>query len=380
MANLNKLQRCYQCGALLQIEDKNKEGYINPEIIQQYPEGLLLCNHCYSTEKFANAPREAFFDSEYTKILEQIKKENALVVYVIDLFSFEGSFINKIIQLLKDVNVLVVANKRDLLPKEASDSELKEYVSHRLRLAHFNVVDVVITSTNNGGYNIDKMYESFKKYAVNKNIYVVGASVSGKSTLISELLKKYSNQSNKLIVTHTFEGTNLRGLMIPIIGNHYIYETPGTSIDNSLISKVERSVINSIMPKKEVAARKFVLGKDSMVVFGSICGIELLSNEKTVIQAYASDKVDVKLHKGNSYKFMQNLLKKKTIKPSSDNFNDLKDYDIYELDINEEGKRDLGVLGLGWINFEGKKQKFRIYIPKGVYVYTTRSKVKYVNK
>ena len=85
MAELNKLQRCYHCGALLQTEDPNKEGYISPSIIEKYPEGLLLCNNCYKTEKFNNNPQEAYFDADYEKILNVIRNKKALVVYVVDL-------------------------------------------------------------------------------------------------------------------------------------------------------------------------------------------------------------------------------------------------------------------------------------------------------
>ena len=121
MDKLSKIQRCYHCGAILQCEDETKEGYIDFNIINKYPEGFLLCNNCFSTEKFSNGPKEASFDEEYTKVLEEIKRKNALVVYVVNLFSFEGSFINKIIKLLNGLDILVVGNKRDLLPVDLKE-------------------------------------------------------------------------------------------------------------------------------------------------------------------------------------------------------------------------------------------------------------------
>lgn len=380
MAELNKLQRCYHCGAVLQSEDPNKDGYISPDIIEKYPEGLLLCNNCYKTEKFKNNPQEATFDEDYEKILKVIRAKKALVVYVVDLFSFEGSFINRLIELLEGIDVLVVANKRDLLPKEANDADLEAYVAHRLRVAHFNVVDSVITSTNHGGYNLDKMFQLIIKYGEGRDVYFVGASTSGKSALISEFLKMYLNNTSKMIVTYTFNDTNLRGIRIPITNKNYIYETPGTSIDNSLLSKVETSVYNAIVPKKAVEPKKVVLTKDTALMFGSLICIELLSKERTPIYAYVSNKVDVKTHKsilGDNSKFIKGIFEKGTYKPASANFKNLKDFDVYEFQITEEGGRDIGILGLGWINFQGNKQNFRIYVPKGVYVYTTRSKIKH---
>lgn len=379
MAELNKLQRCYHCGALLQSTDPKKEGYISPDIIEKYPEGLLLCNNCYKTERFTNIPKEASFDEEYTKILDVIRSKKALVVYVVDLFSFEGSFINKIITMLDGIDVLVVANKRDLLPANLDDNDLKEYVSHRLRVAKFNVIDTVITSTNNGGYNLDEMFKLIAKYSEGRDVYFVGASTSGKSALISEFLKQYLNNTSKMIVTYTFSNTNLRGFRIPITNKTYIYETPGTSTDNSLISKVERPVYNLITPKKEVKGKKITLTKGTCLLFGSLACIELLSKEKTVLYAYVSDKVELKSHKslvGDNAKYVANIFEKGSLKPASERFKSIKDFDVYEFQVTEDGQRDIGILGLGWINFVGNKQTFRICVPKGVYVYTTRSKVK----
>lgn len=378
MAELNKLQRCYHCGALLQTEDPSKEGYISPDIIEKYPEGLLLCNNCYKTEKFSNNPQEATFDEDYTTILKEIRAKKALVVYVVDLFSFEGSFINKIIELLDGVDVLVVANKRDLLPPDVNDDELKEYVAHRLRVAKFKVVDTVITSTSNG-YNLNEMFNLITKYSNERDVYFVGASTSGKSALISEFLKQYLNNTSKMIVTYTFDNTHLRGIRIPITNKTYIYETPGTSIDNSILSKVERSVVNAITPKKAVEAKKMSLTKDTCLLFGSLACIELLSKEKTQTYVYTSNKVEVKAHKsivGDNSKYIANVFSKGSLKPASEKIKSIKDFDVYEFQITEEGDRDIGILGLGWINFNGNKQSFRVYVPKGVYVYTTRSKIK----
>lgn len=379
MAELNKLQRCYHCGVLLQSEDPKKEGYISPDILAKYPQGLLLCNKCYAKEKFSNNPQEATFDEDYTTILKEIRSKKALVVYVVDLFSFEGAFINKMIELLDGVDVLVVANKRDLLPPDVNDDELKEYVAHRLRVAKFKVVDTVITSANNGGYNLNQMFDLINKYSDGRDVYFVGASTSGKSALISDFLKKYLNNTSQMIVTYTFDNTNLRGFRIPITNKTFIYETPGTSIDNSILSKVERNVVNAIVPKKSITAKKFNLSKGSVLCFGSLAFVEALSKEKTQIYVYASDKVELKVHKPivvDNAKYLANIVKKGSLKPSSYNFNSINDFDVYEFQVTEDGQRDIGILGLGWFNFVGNKQTYRLYVPKGVYVFTTRSKIK----
>ena len=263
MAELRKVQRCYHCGVVLQTEDAKKEGYIRKEILNAYPEGLLLCDNCYNTQRFNSVPKEANFDEQYLSILQEIKDKKPLVVYVIDLFSFEGSFISKITEMLSDTDVLVVANKRDLLPKEAKDEKIKEYVAHRLRVSKLQVRDVILTSTN-PAYNIDLLVDKILELRHGRDVYVVGPSLSGKSALITEVLKIYDNPTSSLITTCNFEGTELRGFKIPLDMKTYIYETPGTSNDNSILSKVEKPVQNLIIPKKTIVVQRKQLLKENL--------------------------------------------------------------------------------------------------------------------
>ena len=80
------------------------------------------------------------------RVRSNVKKTNGLIVYVVDLFSFEGSFISKLNDAIAGLDVLVVANKRDLMPKNANDEHLLQYVAHRLRVAKLNVKEVFTCS------------------------------------------------------------------------------------------------------------------------------------------------------------------------------------------------------------------------------------------
>ena len=119
-----------------------------------------------------------------------------------------------------------------------------------------------------------------------------------------------------------------------------------------------------------------ITGKELRFVYSSIlCGIPLLIYALSNI----SNKVEVKAHKsivGDNSRYIANVFSKGSLKPASEKIKSIKDFDVYEFQITEEGGRDIGILGLGWINFNGNKQSFRVYVPKGVYVYTTRSKIK----
>ena len=179
-----------------------------------------------------------------------------------------------------------------------------------------------------------------------------------------------------MIVTHSFEGTSLRGFRIPLANGHYLFETPGTAIDNTMVGKLERRLQNVILPKKSIVAKKYVLTKGSFLMIGGLACLEMVEGPKTPIKLYAADTIDSKVKKGKVDKVFLSNLKKGSLKPNSENLVDMKDFDAYDIEVSEQGARDIGIAGLGWAALKGNNQVFRIYVPRGVYVYTTRSKVK----
>ncbi len=375
MSVLKKVKRCSHCGAILQTENPEKDGYITSVILKKYPDGVLLCDKCFSDEKTAD--NTVSLNDEFKSILTEMKKKNALVIYVIDLFSFEGGFPSEANDLLSGLDVIAVANKRDLLPSDVADEELIAYVNHRLRVSKLKVDKVLLTSSNSN-YHIDELTELMKENFKNRDIYFVGSATSGKSTLISEILKDFKNKTNKLIVTYTFPNTTLRGFQIPISDKNYIYELPGFPISNSLLGVLEKPIVNYIVPKKEVEDRKFTISDKSSLAIGGLAFVEQLSEGKTVLHCYASPKITIKTKKGDSLKFFESILKKGDQYNTSYKFRELNDFDVYDFDVPEEGERDIGILGLGRIQFTGNNQKFRVFVPKGVYVYTTRARLKNV--
>ena len=71
------------------------------------------------------------------------------------------------------------------------------------------------------------------------------------------------------------------------------------------------------------------------------------------------------------------LIASKAVKPVYQGISSVKDLDVYEIDVNDSRTtyRDIGILGLGWINFKASNQIIRIYVPKGVSIYSSRPKI-----
>ncbi len=118
------------------------------------------------------------------------------------------------------------------------------------------------------------------------------------------------------------------------------------------------------------------------LAIGAIAFIELLSVPKN---AFKMDEIhlflppNIVLKKIGLSKGIENVLPrfidKKGFFPKSSIVRTIKDLDVFDIQIDEKGDRSIGIEGLGWFSFLGRKQVYRVYVPKGVSVYTTRSKI-----
>jgi hypothetical protein len=147
---------------------------------------------------------------------------------------------------------------------------------------------------------------------------------------------------------------------------------------NSVLDVVEPSVVNQLQFKKPVSIKSTSLTQKSGIAFGGLARIDLLKGSKTSVKIFVSEKVELKTIKGKDSidDVFYSMIEKKAIKPTSKYLSSYEVFDIYDVKIEQEGDRDIGILGLGWISFKGNNQTFRVSVPKGVYIYTSRAKVK----
>lgn len=378
MGTIRKVLRCYKCGTILQDKDENSPGYIISDVYNNHKSEILLCNSCFEKAIFNSTPKTNEFDDKFYLILEKAKQTESLVVLVIDLFSFEGSVPERFSKTLGETNVIVVANKRDTLSPKIKDEDIKAYVYHRLRVIGLNIQKVIIASSLND-YNIDLLTQEIMNYRNNKDVYLIGFQNSGKTTIANAFLRHYSNNTNRLITLTEFPGTDLRVTEIPLDKTTNMYDVPGIKTDNQFYDICDKSLINTISPKSLVIPKKAILNSNNSIFIGGLARIDLLEGKKTNVEVYVSNKIQVNIVKGKNLDelFFEGI--KKGLKPTLKGYDDYTKFDIYDIKVDEEGWRDIGILGLGWISFKANNQLFRVTLPKGVYVYHTRSKV-HVNK
>ena len=378
MSKLKIVRRCHDCGVILQSENPRAEGYINPEVLENTSARVLFCNKCFEESRYNFVPKSPKVSEDYLSMLEDADASDALIVYVIDLFSFENSFVPEVTEAIEGLNVLIVANKRDLLPLNYDDDLLREYVAHRCRNARLKVTrdDVILTSLTSIG-DSSHIFEEIENRRKRHDVYILGAVGAGKTVLISSVLHSYQNPSNRAIASSNYPGTNLRVMQIPLDTSTYMYETPGIPMDNTIGTKLDFEGLSIVSPSEPLKARNFTMDKGDCLLVGGVARFELLEGGKQEVKAYfAKDVTLLKVRSGRAEETFFRKAATKGVAPTSPSLRSSADFDAFDLSVEETGPRDIGVAGLGWIKFEGNNQTWRIFTPKNVAIYTTRSKIK----
>lgn len=382
MSEMNVVRRCYNCGAILQSKRPNDDGYILRKTLEEAPvNNILFCERCYQENRFNLTPKEAAVSPDFLTMLNDAKASDALIVYVVDLFSFECSFSRAINDIIRSLPLVILANKRDLMPKEAVDEDLREYVAHRFRASGLPAVkeDVLLLSLSSLS-DTSAAAQMIEEKRRRHDVYIIGASGAGKTLFLSSFLHDFTNKSSRSIVTREYPSTHLRVMQIPLDSSSSIYDTPGTGIANSLLGYGDIELSRILIPNGiPLVGRDYTLEAGSSLFLGGLVRLDLLkAAKKTPLRVYCSSEVEIRrLRKSKKLdEEYKKSLQKEALSPASERVRSLHDMDIFDLSITEQGKRDIGVAGIGWFTFEGAEQTFRLYVPKGIGIYGSRAKVK----
>lgn len=382
MSKLSLARRCYSCGAVLQTKDPKKDGYIEDAALLDSPlDRVIFCDKCYHEVDYTHYLAEPELNPDFLTMMRDAAASDALIVYVVDLFSFEASFSAKLSSIIKNNPLLVLANKRDLMPKEAVDEDLKAYVAHRFHVASLPLTsEQVILTSFTTNFNCSEIASRIEKERRRHDVYIIGAAGAGKSLFFGSFLRSFSNISQRAIVTSLYPGTSLRVMQVPLDSSSYLYDTPGTSTNNSILSRLEANIVKDLTFEGALRTRKLTLEPGSGFFLGGLGYIELTKSEKKKcdLQLYFPDAVSLKKFSSidRADSDFEKAVSKGSLEPHSALLKNVKDMDVIDLSVEEVGSRDIGIAGLGWFSFIGDKQSFRLYVPHGVSVYTSRSKIK----
>lgn len=367
MAHIRRVIRCQGCGAILQSEDANKPGYISKNVIENGIPKIPYCNNCYEKMVALNTSSlDRTIDKDILKILKDAVATDALIVWVIDLFSFNGSLNPDVIKKIKKLDVVVFGTKKDLFPDFVSDESLTRFIDERFSEYGINPVWIKLLGKDE---TIDTKAMNKKLNSLRKghDVYLIGNLNSGKTTLITQFLANYENKTKWTIKHDIYPETNARIFEIPLTNSSFFYELPDLSDQTSVVSKVEKDVAKIIIPKKQIPMTRFIIGGGTSICVGGLAILTVLNGRHTSYRVFCSDKIQLKAVANNKIEnfFIKNI-KNQDLKPVSKRFTKFDDFDLFEYDLeNDDLRHDIAIEGLCWFSVRGKGQTVRVTIPKG---------------
>ena len=199
--------------------------------------------------------------------------------------------------------------------------------------------------------NMDLLLNKILKHKKSKNVYVVGYTNAGKSSLISKFIKNYGDGDTKLTVA-PLPTTTLDKIIIPINDELTLIDTPGLVDYDNIINFVDKKMFKKLNSKKEIKPKTYQLGENESLLIGDLVRINYLEGDRNSLTFY-----------------IPNEIKIRRCRFKSDNLKNLsnKEYNVgyYE---------DLVIRGLGFIKIVAGC-KLEIFINKDVSVYTRKNMI-----
>lgn len=292
---MNDDKYCMGCGVKLQDSNMLFDGY-TADLSND------ICSRCFRLKNYGEYQLAAKSSDEYIDILKSVNDTKDLVLYVIDLLNIEKDI--TMIRNYINNRLILVLTKRDILPLSIKDDKIKQYFSN-LGLEYQDII--IISSKKN--YNIDELLLLIKMHKSSKNVYVVGHTNVGKSTLIKKLMMNYSNQDCDLTVS-PLPSTTLNKINIKLSDDLTLIDTPGLVDRGNIVHYIDYSFLKKISPKKEIKPKTYQIKTGQCLIVNSLLRIDYVSGDKNSFTFFVSNDLSVKKYNSKRHDDMKDIIKR----------------------------------------------------------------------
>lgn len=367
MSNL----KCIGCGAELQTMDEQAPGFIPKSGIGKED---AICKRCFRLKNYNEIMDVNVNSGDYLTMLNALSETEGLVVKVVDIFDFDSSIIPAFNRIVGDKKVVVVLNKMDILPKSVNIGRLIHQVKYLLSQEGIKLVDAVAISAKKN-HGIDQLLKTINRYRTTENVYVVGTTNVGKSTLINRLIENTSGEK-EVITTSRFPGTTLDLIDIPLGDGSYIFDTPGVVVESQMTRNVKPEDLKYIMPTKELKPKTFQLNAGQTLFLGPLASISYVEGYENSLTVYMSDKMVIHRTKYENQEAFYQKHYNGLLAPPTLEVPVLEDVRVKTLNV--EANTDILVSGLGFISIRDAAT-IEVKVPEHVEVFIRPSMFKGMN-
>ncbi|WP_096201342.1 ribosome biogenesis GTPase YqeH [Bacillus sp. FJAT-45350] len=353
---------CAGCGVKVQTENKAELGYAPPSSLER---DIIICQRCFRLKHYNEVQDVSLTDDDFLKILNTLGHTNSLIVKIVDIFDFNGSWLPGLHRFVGKNDVLLVGNKVDLLPKSLNTNRLINWMKKSSKELGLKPVDVHLISAARGD-GVVELASKIDELRKGKDVYIVGCTNVGKSSFINRMIKEFGGAEELMITTSHFPGTTLDMIDIPLDDGKFLYDTPGIINHHQVAHYIDKKELKVITPKKEIKPMVFQLNEQQTLYFGGLARLDFVSGDRSSFVCHFSNELNIhrtKLEKADDL-YEQHLGTLLT-PPGTETKEELPPLVKYEFVLKGE-KTDIVFSGLGWVSVNQKNIKVAAYVPEGV--------------
>src|SRR5690625_678254 len=361
MGRLEECYFCQGCGVEIQTTDKNEVGFVPESALKNE---TIICQRCFRLKHYNEVQDVPYTDSDFLKMISQIAETKSLIVKMIDVFDFNGSFIKSLHRLTGHNPIILVGNKVDLLPKSTNLNRLISWMKKEAADLGLTVQDVFLVSAKTG-YGFDTVKQAIEDHRKNQDVYVVGSTNVGKSTFINYLIDDTVG-TRDAITTSYFPGTTLGFIEIPLDRQSSLFDTPGVVNRGQLTHYLSAKDLKRITPKKEIKPRTYQLNSEQTIYIGGLARFDFIKGDSQAFTCYFPNEIDLHRTKlENADQLYQNHLGNMLSPPTKEERNHYPALVEKTMKISGE-KVDIVFPGLGWITLSGEQATIAVHSPSDV--------------
>ncbi|KAL4018839.1 hypothetical protein IC575_022465 [Cucumis melo] len=393
---------CYGCGAPLQTLELDAPGYVEPETYElkkkHHQLRRVICGRCrllshghMITAVGGNGGysggKQFISAEELRDKLSHLRYEKALIVKLVDIVDFNGSFLARVRDLAGANPIILVVTKVDLLPKGTDLNCIGDWVVEATTKKKLSVLSVHLTSSKSL-VGVAGVVADIQKEKKGRDVYILGSANVGKSAFINALLKKMAERDPVAAAAQKYRpiqsavpGTTLGPIQIDaFLGGGKLYDTPGVHLHHRLAAVVHSEDLPALAPQSRLRGQHFQVhqlatdnemaykdlssGLNGFSIFwGGLVRVDLLKVQpETCLRFYGPKGLQIHVvPTEKADEFYEKELGISLTPPSGKQTrNDWRGLEtVRQLKINFEDEQrpasDVAISGLGWITVEHKK-------------------------